>query len=356
MPRFLALVAGLLATTAHSAALRRAAVGNVPQGECYECEVTCFEDCLLKYDREIVQPDFDDAKKKARAKAKAARQAGSLVELGTTLANRTRDHNEFSWRTRPGPTRSEETEAAVDQFERCLKAEKCAGHRAFWRTSWNLAGARARKNPACAPPSSRLRPALLESRNSQCSKPASACSSKTCLSRAVQQPLALVQDQAFPKHPVKIMSFAHGLQTLEQCFQSCLAATCGCQDAPSFDTIDKFNAQIRANDAVGDPVEDTPPVFNYRPAFKDECAGGHAGMKVNKGLYSAFSVGWLEVCTEDYLKAMMTTDLNAATRHCESSEADSAEHGCIWNDKKGACVWGLKPVVRCSVRFAIDKK
>merc|ERR1719456_318729 len=33
------------------------AMRDVPLGECYDCEVTCFEDCALKYDREIIQPD-----------------------------------------------------------------------------------------------------------------------------------------------------------------------------------------------------------------------------------------------------------------------------------------------------------
>merc|ERR1719214_442335 len=33
------------------------ALSDVPKGECYQCEVTCFEDCALKYDREIIQAD-----------------------------------------------------------------------------------------------------------------------------------------------------------------------------------------------------------------------------------------------------------------------------------------------------------
>jgi hypothetical protein len=33
------------------------ALRDVPKGECYSCEVTCFEDCALKYDREIIQTD-----------------------------------------------------------------------------------------------------------------------------------------------------------------------------------------------------------------------------------------------------------------------------------------------------------
>merc|ERR1719335_2170490 len=47
------LVLVMLFSGAHSAVLR-----DVPLGECHGCEVTCFEDCSLKYDREILQDDF----------------------------------------------------------------------------------------------------------------------------------------------------------------------------------------------------------------------------------------------------------------------------------------------------------
>jgi len=30
---------------------------DVPKGYCHDCEVTCFEDCAMKFDREIVTPD-----------------------------------------------------------------------------------------------------------------------------------------------------------------------------------------------------------------------------------------------------------------------------------------------------------
>merc|ERR1719159_1196456 len=39
------------------ASASRIALRDVPVGECHGCEVTCFEDCSLKYDREILQND-----------------------------------------------------------------------------------------------------------------------------------------------------------------------------------------------------------------------------------------------------------------------------------------------------------
>jgi hypothetical protein len=357
------LLANVLAASIDAAALRRAAIRNVPKGECYECEVTCFEDCLLKYDREIIQEDLKDAKDREKAKRKAAKAKGkaSLLQLEEASTNRTRV---FSWRTRGGPTRSEEVNAMIGSFQKCLENEKCTGHRATkWQSSLPWA-TKARKNPACVKPSGKTGKAgaLLDTSSSQCSKPSDTCSSRTCVAKGLEvmnhteNGTALVQSKHIPLHPVKVNTFAKGQQGIEACFKSCLAATCGCQDAPGFDVIAKMAAQIKANDANGDPVEDTPPEYNYRPAMKDECAGGAAGIKINKGLYTGLAAGWLEVCTEDFLKNMMVADTAKGMKKCQSGAPEDVEYGCIWNDKKGACVWGLKPVARCSVRFMSDKK
>merc|ERR1719253_2517509 len=44
---------GLWALSLGASALR-----DVPKGHCHNCEVSCFEDCSMKFDREIVQPDL----------------------------------------------------------------------------------------------------------------------------------------------------------------------------------------------------------------------------------------------------------------------------------------------------------
>merc|ERR1719473_1695362 len=46
------MIAGLMASFLGVNALR-----DVPVGYCHDCEVSCFEDCSLKYDREITVPD-----------------------------------------------------------------------------------------------------------------------------------------------------------------------------------------------------------------------------------------------------------------------------------------------------------
>merc|ERR1719281_360918 len=53
MSRVQAVLCVVLAAASDAAVLR-----DVPLGECYDCEVTCFEDCALKYDREVLQMDF----------------------------------------------------------------------------------------------------------------------------------------------------------------------------------------------------------------------------------------------------------------------------------------------------------
>lgn len=368
------LLTGLLCALVDAASLRRSASANVPKGECYECEVTCFEDCLLKYDREIIQVDVEDAKKAERKKRKEMRAKSALLQIGSSnrtntthviahearvqpaSANETarRGGGVFNWRHRV-PTVAQEVnrfDAVISTYEKCLEAERCHGHRATKRLSRAPWAAKARTNPACTAPGQETM--LLQGGASHCTSLAPACSAKTCLAKAAGH-LALTQEGHVPLHPVKVNTFAKGQQGLEACFKSCLAATCGCNDAPGFDAIAKLDSQIKANDANGDPVEDTPPEYDYRPAMKDECAGGMAGLKISSGLYTALAKGWLEVCTPAYLKAMYVDEKEGAKK-CKSNDPANAEYGCVWNTDKGACVWGLKPVARCSVRFLHDAK
>jgi len=417
MPRASACVAlGLLAVTADAVNLLRSSVANVPTGECYECEVTCFEDCLMKYDREIIKVDAESAtkyqrEKKRRAAAKkvvntkveqetvhdilkgvftkismkpsslaqtgnssalvnsttgnssalGASASGNATASAESLRKSTAGHSVFNWR-RDGPTESDEVSAVVARYAQCLEAEKCRGHRATLRKFSSPWAARVLKNPACQKPKpSQIN--LLDSRGAQCSRPREHlnCSVGICGARALQPASALVQEQKHvPLHPVVVGSFAKGVQTLNMCMGSCLAATCGCVSGSDrlggFEKIDSLAKQIKANDAAGDPVLDTPPEYTYRPAFKEECGNGAAGIKITSGLYSVFSKGWFEVCSEDYIKSMMIKDVKGATDHCRDSSENSVDYGCLWSPHKNACVWGLKPAVRCSVRELKDSK
>merc|ERR550514_1452752 len=110
-------------------------------------------------------------------------------------------------------------------------------------------------------------------------------------------------------HPVKINTFATGRQNLERCFKSCLAATCGCDDAPGMEAIDDLGAAIKANDAAKDPVDDSSPSWQYKAAPIEECGKGMHGKKVTKGLYADLAggpEGWVEVCSDKFFEAMGT--------------------------------------------------
>merc|ERR1719378_1590294 len=100
-------------------------------------------------------------------------------------------------------------------------------------------------------------------------------------------------------HPVKINTFATGRQNLERCFKSCLAATCGCDDAPGMQAIDDLNGAIKANDMAKDPVEDTKPMGQYKAAAIEDCGKGMQGKKITKGLFVNMGGGpngYKEVC------------------------------------------------------------
>merc|ERR1719262_64046 len=157
-------------------------------------------------------------------------------------------------------------------------------------------------------------------------------------------------------HPVKINTFATGRQNLERCMKSCLAATCGCDDAPGMEAIDDLSSAIKANDAAKDPVDDSSPSWQYKAAPIEECGKGMHGKKVTKGLYADLAggpEGWSEVCSTEFFEAMGTPG-DIGQKNCGNSKALLA--GCIWDDVKNACVYGLKKLVQCYTRYVDDNK
>merc|ERR1719235_2993857 len=99
----------LLAMASGSAALR-----DVPKGYCHDCEVTCFEDCALKFDREITVPDVTDTllhSKKATAVEAHMKKKLYGVVLGQAGARE------------PAKNR---TEALKENFVTCLRKDECS--------------------------------------------------------------------------------------------------------------------------------------------------------------------------------------------------------------------------------------
>jgi len=327
------VVVGLLACSLGADALR-----DVPKGYCHDCEVTCFEDCALKFDREIIQPDLTGRDRLSRedtrveAKMKKTMYGVVLNQNGTGAASKAK---------------------LASSYKSCLKQDRCpCSHDAKGQGSSFLGTAASSAKRCQAGP----RPCALG-----------------CINKTLDQPPALAQtaarvepgpkdtdDAAIPwsinVHPVKINTFSTGRQNLEQCFKSCLAATCGCDDAPGMEAIDDLHGAIKSNDMAKDPVEDTPPMYQYKPADIVDCGKGMQGNKITKGLYADLAggpEGWVEVCSEDFFTAQGTPG-DIGKRNCDNGKALLA--GCRWDDVKGVCNYGLKKLIHCYTRYMDDSK
>merc|ERR1719421_2321276 len=167
---------------------------------------------------------------------------------------------------------------------------------------------------------------------------ASTCGQKTLSAKA---PKSLLQKD-FPLHPVSINAFAKGSMNMDQCLKYCLAATCGCEDAPGFE---KLEATVKANTAAGTPVKDLPASPQFKPAKIEECAKGMIGKKVASGLYIKLGGGpldYVEVCTDSFLSAIA------------APEGADAKFGCVWDATKDMCVVGFSPILKCMTKYVND--
>jgi len=334
------VVLGLAACSIGADALR-----DVPKGYCHDCEVTCFEDCALKYDREIIQPDLTGtdrlSRKDTRVEAKMKKNMyGIVLNQNST-----------------GAVQKSSSAAALlkltGSYKSCLKHDRCpCSHDEAGKGSSFLSIA-AGSTKRCK---AGKRPCALG-----------------CVNKTLDASLALTQtgarvapgpndpdDAAIPwsinVHPVKINTFSTGRQGLEMCFKSCLAATCGCDDAPGMEGIDDLHGAIKKNDEAKDPVEDSPPMYQYKAADIVDCGKGMQGNKVTKGLYADLAggpEGWVEVCSDEFFTAQ-GTPADIGKKNCGNKKALLA--GCLWDEVKGACVYGLKKLIHCYTRYMDDDK
>jgi len=310
----------LLALAAHAGAVR-----DVPKGYCHDCEVTCFEDCVLKFDREIIVPDVTDSKRLSRKDTAVEAHMKKKLHGVVLSQNAT-------------------ASTLTDAYGSCLVKDQCPCPHDDKKTSF--LGASTGK--------------------AMCAVGAKGCA-VGCVNKTLDAPSLLQEavkpgpsdpdDAAIPWsiniHPVKINTFATGRQNLEQCFKSCLAATCGCDDAPGMQAIDDLNGAIKQNDMAKDPVEDTHPMWQYKPADIVDCGKGMAGKKITKGLYVNIGGHHKEVCQDEFFEAMGSA-ADAGKKNCASSKAKLA--GCLWDETKEACVYGLKKTMRCDSRYKDDDK
>jgi len=299
---------------------------DVPLGECHGCEVTCFEDCSLKYDREIMQAD--------------------LLQI----------------------PQGNHTGLLKEKYGDCLTEDKCPCE----KEDAKKALVAAKKGQT----------ALVQNASATCAVENVPCAAKcgqkvvsnfqSSLKAKSTKPVkkqALLQKKEYPIHSVRVGVFSHGQMNMDQCLKFCLAATCGCDKAPGLDTIDKLFKAIKENDAAvpgekdfshhkASAVKDTHQSEQFRPAEIKECAKGMIGKKVSKGLWIDMGDGVggeLEVCSKKFLERVFGPgDHSKQEDLCKSTKSDDAVWGCIWDDTKQACVVGFSPNLRCQKKFIRD--
>ena len=333
------VVLGLVACSIGANALR-----DVPKGYCHDCEVTCFEDCVVKFDREVIVPDVTGtdrlSRKDTRVEAAMKKKLHGVVLSQNGTAEAAKNATLLK---------------LASAYKGCLKQDKCPCALDDRRE------AKAKKQ------ASFLAAAAGQKKCKISERPCAV----GCVNKTLDAPPALVQegvnpgpsdpdDAAIPWsiniHPVKINTFATGRQNLERCYKSCLAATCGCDDAPGMQAIDDLGSAIKANDEAKDPVDDSLASWQYKKADIVDCGKGMTGKKITKGLYADLAGGpdgWAEVCSEDFFtKQGMPGDIGK--KNCDNGKAVLA--GCLWDENKGDCVYGLKKLISCWTRYKDDDK
>jgi len=154
---------------------------------------------------------------------------------------------------------------------------------------------------------------------------------------------------------VTVGVFSKGAMNLDECLKFCLAATCGC-GGPGLDGIDKLFNAIKANDAAKDPVDDTKPSFQYKQAAIEDCGKGMRGKKITKGLYintGGGAFGYTEICSDEFFEAIGKAP-DVEKKNCDNSKALLA--GCLWDETKNACVYGLNKIMHCWTQYTDDSK
>lgn len=326
------------------------ALRDVPLGECYDCEVTCFEDCQLKFDREVITPD-------GAAFAQNSFLQRAPAKNHTPSANRS---HIFGWRKKqPQNVAKQEAEKLLieqgNTYAICLKENKCQGHPVS-QSSWVASGRNAsmvRQSKPCTGIALLNTGDAKKKERGACQVSDPSCAMK-CASKAAATKPSFMQD--FPLHPVKIGVFSRGEINMDFCLKSCLAATCGCDRAPGFDPI-SMEKHVKLNAAAGEPVKDTPPAWQYRKATLKECAKGIFGKKVTSDMYINYGTGWNEVCSDEFLTitAGAGVDIAPMKKKCASTAQDDVPYGCIWNNEKEECVFGAQVIGKCYMRYHDDK-
>jgi len=325
----MAFLIGVLMALSGGAGASRLALRDVPLGECHGCEVTCFEDCSLKYEREILADDF--------------------IQLPVEQKNQTRKPTKIG-----------------QELMECLKEEECPCPKEDAKKAAN-GTALLQKNSTCAVQEEGAAGCAQTCAKKVVNRAHTKLEKKKAVKTVAKKQVFLEKD--YPIHSVTVGTFSRGAMNMDECLKFCLAATCGCDKAPGLDTIDKLFKAIKANDAAmpgekdfehhdhpGTAVADTKGSYKYRAAKIEECAKGMVGKKVSKGLYIDFGGSdKVEICGKKMLERIFGPgDHSNKEKLCQSTKSDDSKWGCIWNEKKGYCGVGFSPNLRCQKKYIND--
>jgi hypothetical protein len=345
--------------------------------------VNCFEDCALKYDREIIQPDNliqvgkvkgheDKPDKKAaakkvmeteigRLKSKGGKKCGKQEECGAAKTCAANIHAELK-------SFAEIKEEKAAEWELHEEHELQDAHE-FSNSGKSWADTAATKvtindMPEFHAPS----PSALMHHMSLSSQNATQGSLRGNLAPAPGLNDPNDPRTYFPLHPVKINVFAKGLINLDQCLSYCLATTCGCEGVPGMEDASDMGKIEQEGKKAGTHFN-TPPVWKWRKAKKEECGNGLGDNKVIKDLYVDFAPGvdgWIEVCTKKFFNvqygaaAMLgLTDPTKDMEKCDCGvnrlDCHEPDYGCSWNHIKSRCEYKAMHNTVCYKRYTFDK-
>lgn len=371
---------------------------DVPLGLCGICEVNCFEDCTLKFDREIIQPDRIEGSSLESSLMEVPKKVGAVHSHQGKPLDKKRMQAQKA-------TQAELARLKSKAGKKCSKKEGCQAGRTcaanIHAELKSVAEIKEDKDAEWEKHEEEVVQDAHEFSNSgrswadtsamkvtindvpEWNAPSPSALAHSHLNLAAQNatkgalrgalaPAPGLNDPNdprtyFPLHPVKIGSFEKGIINLDMCLKYCLATTCGCEGVPGMEDKSDMGAMEEAGKEAG-THHSTPPHWKYRKAKKEECAHGLGGNKIIKDLYIDFYPGvegWFEVCTKEFFNeaagveaalGMYSPEKELEKCDCGVNRLDCHEpdYGCSWNNIKNRCEYKAMHNTVCYKRYTFD--
>jgi len=352
---------------------------DVPVGQCFSCEVTCFEDCANKFDKEIIQPDDKKAALVQVPHLSPSDVTPTAFGIVAQFTDQIRREGRLNSRTtcdkRHGCKVARDCAKSIKSTFAAMEAEKTEldaenklsdAHEVFDNgmkggPGWTRVSSQ-KVSIADLPDMDDYKRMHGESDGPH-SNPTEVHDEEALDTAHAHRSASLLaldpgpsKKSYFPLRPVKVLSFSKGYLTLTKCVEYCLTVTCGCEGTP-YD-LEKSKAKYKK----GVPTHiDTMPTWNYKKATLEQCGNGHE--KIISGLYIDYGIGiggQVEVCSEEMFNAkaganamLGLSDPGVPIAKCK----DLLEHdwGCSWNPATLQCEFKAWKSTVCYHRAKIDE-